>query len=454
MPTANELEAALRRDVIGVWFPRSLDHEYGGFLCDFDYRWNPDGPNEKLLESQARHTWFAAEATRFYPSDNHLHQAMEHGFSYLHNTLWDQTEGGWFHRVDRAGKPIAEYTKHTHGSAYAVLACVAVYETTGSKTALDLAQRGFEWIFRHAHDERYGGYHGYLRRDGIVIRSPDITTRWTDTIGAPLNCKDISVHSALLDTFTQLNRYWPEAKVADQLAEIIDIICKRMSTPLGAHHQYCLPDWTPVPHLTRFGHQFYDAFRLLSAARLFGETDEIVGAARSFVDHAIRYGWDHRHGGFYYAAPSIEPLSLVGHDLKVGQKQWWVQMGALQALLGMHVIAPDEPRYLGYFREQWRYVQNHFLDSLHRGVHTSSSEDLPWWQRQVLWLAPASITRKGSIWKDSSHDGRALLYCTSVLQKGFRVDAKTHHSPRRQRTVDIVPRRKLDSDPFRAEGMT
>jgi mannobiose 2-epimerase len=151
---------------------------------------------------------------------------------------------------------------------------------------------------------------------------------------------------------------------------------------------------------------------------LLGETEEIVGTARRLVDHAIQYGWDRRQGGFYYAGPGIEPLILEGQDLKVRKKQSWVQMGALQALLAMHNIAPNASHYLGYFQEQWRYVQNHFFDSLHGGVYTNSLEDLPWWQRQMLRLAPTCITRKGSIWKDSSHDGRALLYCMSVLQNG------------------------------------
>ena len=47
------------------------------------------------------------------------------------------------------------------------------------------------------------------------------------------------------------------------------------------------------------------------------------------------------HGGFYYAGPGIEPLTLEGRDLKVRQKQSWVQMGALQALLAMHETVPD-----------------------------------------------------------------------------------------------------------------
>ena len=36
MPTSEECEDVLRRHVIDVWFPRSLDLEWGGFFCDFD----------------------------------------------------------------------------------------------------------------------------------------------------------------------------------------------------------------------------------------------------------------------------------------------------------------------------------------------------------------------------------------------------------------------------------
>ena len=36
--------------------------EHGGLLCDFDRRWRPCRPHDKLLEFQARQTWIAAEA--------------------------------------------------------------------------------------------------------------------------------------------------------------------------------------------------------------------------------------------------------------------------------------------------------------------------------------------------------------------------------------------------------
>ena len=419
MPVASEFEAVLGDHIIDVWFPRSLDRECGGFLCDFDYRWKPCGPNEKLLEFHARHTWFAAEASKIYPKDERLREAVEHGFSYLRDALWDEVAGGWFSLLDRTGKPIEQHTKHTHGFAYAILACAAVYGATGKEAALHLAREGFDWIYRYARDSQYGGYFGALRRDGTIIADDnfDGCIPWKGTIDTPLGCKDISVHSGLLETFTNLYHIWPDARVGDQLAEIVDIVCNRMTLPVGAHHQYCLRDWTPVPHLTRFGHQFYNAFRLLKAAHLIDGKKEIFFVARSLANHALRYGWDKQHGGFYFAGPGLGSPHLQDQNLLVQKKLSWVQIGALKTLLALHHLASDEERYLQWFKAQWRYIQDELVDQSHRGFYTASLEALPWWQRRKPSLAPPSITRKGSNWKDSSHDGLSLLYCMSSLKK-------------------------------------
>jgi mannobiose 2-epimerase len=297
-----------------------------------------------------------------------------------------------------------EHTKRTHGFAYAILACIAVSKATGEQAALHLARESFEWIYRHARDSQYGGYFGdRLRRDGtLIVDSP--------------KCKDIGVHSGLLEAFTYLYHVWPDKRVSDQLAEIVDILCNRSILPVGAHHQYYLADWTPVPHLTWFGHHFYIAYRLLRVARLLSGKEKILVAARALIDHALRYGLDRQRGGFYFAGPGLEPLSLYGQNLMIQNKVSWIQMGALKALLAFHGVAPEEKDYLQWFKAQWRFIQDWILDAACGGVYTSSLEGLPWWQRRWRSLAPASATRKGSDWKDSSHDGLALLYCASCLK--------------------------------------
>ena len=38
---ADEVEAALHRDVLDVWFPRTVDDVHGGFRPDFTRDWQP-----------------------------------------------------------------------------------------------------------------------------------------------------------------------------------------------------------------------------------------------------------------------------------------------------------------------------------------------------------------------------------------------------------------------------
>jgi mannobiose 2-epimerase len=414
-PPVAEFEKVLHRHVIDCWFPRSVDREHGGFLSDFDFRWRSCGPQQKLAEFQTRHTWFAAEASRRYPDDDRLREAHEHGFSYLRNTVWDQEYGGWFHLLERSGTPLQNGTKHTHGDSYAISACVAVYETTGDKAALSLAKEAFQWLDDHARDREHGGYFGCLNRDGTVVRGEIVEAPILfDTLGSPIGCKDINVHSDLLETFTYLYRVWPEAIVADRLVECIDIVCNRMATPTGAHYHFCLPDWKPLPHLTRFGYESQSAHRLLAASQVLGRNEQALMMAPRFIEHMLKYGLDGRLGGIFYAAAGVHPLSVEGGSTIIPRKYWWVQAEALKALLANYLVTRD-PRYVRHFNALWRYILEQLVDPAFGGFYMTSLEQLSVWQRRYKRLAPRFPLLKGSIWKDASHEGRMLLYCLSRL---------------------------------------
>jgi mannobiose 2-epimerase len=172
VPSAAELETTLVRHVVEPWFPRCLDAQHGGFLCDFDRRWQPSGPHDKFLEFQARQTWLAALLARQYPKDDGLREATRHGLRCLRETMWDPAYGGWFHRADRAGAARNEGRKHAHGTAYAIAACAEASATLGDRSALELAWAGFDWLDTHARDREHGGYFGFLARDGSIIRDP------------------------------------------------------------------------------------------------------------------------------------------------------------------------------------------------------------------------------------------------------------------------------------------
>jgi mannobiose 2-epimerase len=417
---AEEFERVLQRHVLDAWFPRCLDLANGGFLCDFDRNWTSSGPHQKLLEFQARQTLTAADACRAYPGDQRLRDATLHGFRYLRDVMWDGDQGGWYHRMDQTGQPLEAQTKHAHGAAYAIEACVAVYEATGEPTALRLAREGFEWLERCSRDREHGGYFGFLKRDGTIISKPS-DCPWkseTDTIGTEIGLKDANVHSDLVETFVHLYRVWPDGKVAERLAEVVAIVSDKMLVrSTGALHIFVTADWTPVPHMVRAGYQCQTAYRLGLARGTVGDAVTLRRLAGLLMDHALRYTHDPDCGGHFYAAAGAAPMELHGQNLVVRNKSWWVQMEALKALLALSRLIPEKGEYLRQFDAQWRYVQRNYFDSDHGGVYAVGLDVVPRWRRQLgARFAPAAVTTKGDIWKDASHDGRALMYCVATLR--------------------------------------
>ena len=68
-PLRDEIEQSLRKGILEVWFPRALDREQGGFLCEFDFQWKPSGKQPKTIVFQSRLTWLASQAMTRYKAD-------------------------------------------------------------------------------------------------------------------------------------------------------------------------------------------------------------------------------------------------------------------------------------------------------------------------------------------------------------------------------------------------
>lgn len=244
-----ELETELRR-LLETWCPRTLDREYGGFLCNCDHRWKSLGAHLKMLEHQGRQTLSAARGAIHFPDCAPAREAAAHGVRCLKDTMWDRDNGGWYRLLSRTGEPLEGATKHGHGSSYAISACVACYELFRDTECLDLAKSAFAWLEEHAHDDRHGGYFVFYRRDGTPILSADQTPepgQRVDAIGTPIGCKDANTTSDLLKALADLSRVWPDGLVRRRLEELLHVQRDRMVVAPGVMHMFALPDWTPVP---------------------------------------------------------------------------------------------------------------------------------------------------------------------------------------------------------------
>ena len=81
---AAEAEEMLRRDVLGVWFPRTLDREHGGFRSNFTRDWRPAPSEGKFSVFQGRMTWVAAQVSMRRPDlREQFLPVARHGLEYL-----------------------------------------------------------------------------------------------------------------------------------------------------------------------------------------------------------------------------------------------------------------------------------------------------------------------------------------------------------------------------------
>src|SRR6185369_6806637 len=115
---AAEMETTLHKDVLDVWFPRSIDKENGGFYSNFTRDWQRTTSEGKFSVFQGRMVWVASQIVRQRPEfrDQFL-PIIEHGMKYLADVLWDRQYGGFFWGLDDKGHVSPRYTdgKHLYG---------------------------------------------------------------------------------------------------------------------------------------------------------------------------------------------------------------------------------------------------------------------------------------------------------------------------------------------------
>ena len=402
----DQIEAALKSGLLETWFPRCLDRENGGFLCDFDNQWRPAGKQPKSIVFQGRMTWLASQGAMRYPQDPRYREAAEQGFRFLRDVQWDKTHGGWYWHLDRKGEQTSEWkgVKHAYGISFGIYGSAAYYAATKDPQALDLARRGYAWLEQHGHDGKSGGYFEYFAEDGTPILTdadnPLPNHPKTDAIGTRIGYKSMNAHIHLLEALTELYQVWPDPSLKERLAEMLGIVRDRIVVPPGAMHQFFNPDWTPVPDHDSFGHDIETGYLLIEAAEALGLKNDprMLAVAKSLEDHALDYAWDKAHGGYFETGGTFGPV----YERKKG---WWTQAEGLNGLMAMARHYPGDPRhYRELFSMQWKFIQANVIDAEHGGWYVTS-----------LDTGGDPNAAKGSEWKGGYHDGRALMNAVDWL---------------------------------------
>ncbi len=404
---AEEADATLRTDVLDVWFPRSVDHQNGGFYSGFARDWKPTRSLGKFSVFQSRMTWISAQIVMRRPElKERFLPITQHGLEFLADRLWDKEYGGFFWGVDDSGRPSDFYTdgKELYGESFGIYGAAAEYQATHDSRALKLAQDAFRWVDQHAHDSENGGYFEWLTREGKVVQ-PDpnqVTLQPVPVAGFPVGYKSMNTHIHLLEAFSQLYQVWQDDTLRQRLEELLSIIRDRICVVPGAMNLYFTNEWRPIPDHDSYGHDVETAYLLLEAEDALGKPHDprTERMAKMLVDHALAYGWDEHRGGFYRDGTTFgKPEDLL--------KEWWVQMEGLNSLLLMHErYGRDTDRYFRAFQKQWRFIRAYQADHEFHGIFELVGTD-----------GKPATGDKGHIWKAAYHDGRALLNVSERLRR-------------------------------------
>ena len=406
---AAELTQSLQEQILDRWYPLVIDTEHGGYLTRFSAAWEAQGPQDKMIVTQARNVWTTARAAEFFPDNKVYLPASTHGAAFLRDVMWDKEHGGFYWLVTREGNvkpgPDGQIGKQAYGQSFAIYALAAYHAVSGDAEALALAQEAFRWLDDHAHDPVHRGYFDVLSREGDPVR---------DGGGArPPKDQNSSIH--LLEAFTELYRVWPDPHLRTRLEEMLILIRDTIRTDPGYLTLYFEEDWTPVSfrdaseeerdrnvqfdHIS-YGHDVEIAFLMLEAAETLGKeyVPSTMVAAKQMVDHALGSGWDDDVGGFYdqgYYFKGDTDATIIRDT-----KNWWAQAEGLNSLLLMGDHFPDDDAdYHAKFLTQWNYIKTYLIDLDHGG-----------WYRGGLDKDPDERNApKAYIWKGNYHNARALM---------------------------------------------
>lgn len=412
----------LTDNLLGKWYPAAIDKEYGGYFTNFSYDFNLMKEQEKMIVTQARNMWTTAKAFEFL-GDKNFYQYSKHGFDFLKNKMWDNKFGGYFQIRSRDGgfSDVEKWNdeKRMYGNAFAIYGLAALYQITHDNEILELAKKSFEWIEKHSYDSKFDGYFQFLTREGKPFdKSSTYKTQATDAVEVGYKDQNSSIH--LLEAYTELYNVWKDETLFHQLHGLLILIRDVIIHPKGHLRLFFHENWQPLsfrnsaPEIrdanyrldhVSFGHDYETAFLLLEASHTLGLEDDIrtLRTAKKLMDHAIENGWDYSSAGFFDEGYYFEENGKC-HIIK-DTKNWWAQAEGLNALLMFSKIFPEEKIYYDLFVQQWEYVKNYLIDHENGDWYWGSLEKEP----------HHKLTPKGSIWKATYHNGRALMNCIKML---------------------------------------
>jgi mannobiose 2-epimerase len=344
------IEHELRDNLLPFWRLRCLDHERGGFIGEMggDGTVRADAPRGLILN--ARLLWAFAALYRALGDDRDLKLARR-AFRVLEERFRDPEHGGYFWRLDPAGRPL-DRSKKIYGQAFCIYALSELHLATDDPAPLDAALELFELVEGHAHDPERGGY--------LEARAAD----WTETSDLQLSDKDMvaaksmNTHLHLLEAYTGLVLAIIDPRVVRRLDELIGIFDRIIlrRAPGGTHLDHFFDAaWNRRSESRTYGHDIEASWLLWDAASVLGgeeRRETVKGWAIELASSTLAEGVD-ADGAIAYEG---RDGSVVNPD-----RDWWCQAEAVVGFWNAFELSGDQ-RFADAAARVWSFIERKVSD--------------------------------------------------------------------------------------------
>ncbi len=372
----------LLKDTVPFWFPRSIDHECGGYLFMRDH----DGAlidTDKAVWIQGRACWLLATLYNTVEQKEEWLEGARIGYEFLKKHCFDANGKMYFH-VDRIGNPI-RMRRYFFSETFAAIAFAAYAKATGDTDIAAEARELFGICLAYAQGERLvePKYEQTRPMKGIGVPMIMINTaqQIRETIGDP-RCDFV-----ISNFIAQIERDFVKDDircVMEQVGpegEIVDHIDGRTLNP---------------------GHAIEGAWFILHEAKYRANDPHLIDLGCRMLDYMWERGWDTEYGGILYFRDVYgKPVQEYWQDMKF----WWPQNETIIATLLAYLMTGNE-KYKNWHQQINQYAYDHFHDKINGE-----------WYGYLHRDGKIAQTAKGNLFKGPFHLPRQEWYCMQILKE-------------------------------------
>ncbi|WP_461791683.1 AGE family epimerase/isomerase [Pedobacter sp.] len=374
----------LLEDTIPFWFPRSFDHEHGGFLLMRD----EDGTlidDDKAVWIQGRATWTLSTLYDTVEQRSEWLAGAKLGYDFLLKHCFDGNGKMYFH-VARDGSPI-RMRRYYYSETFAVLAFSAYAKASGDEEAKKHAIELFQKTVYYA-----------TTPDLVVPKFTDV--RPAKGLGLPM----------IMMYITQQMRACFGNEIGNiNCTELIDGWIAEVERDFVKDDIRCVmeqvaPDGQIIDHIDgrtlNPGHAIECGWFILHEAKQRNNDARLIVLGCKMIDYMWERGWDKEYGGIiYFRDVYNKPVQEYWQDMKF----WWPQNETIVATLLAYTITGNE-----------KYAEWHKLvhDYAYKNFHDSKNGE---WFGYLHRDGRVAQTAKGNLYKGPFHLPRQEWYCRSLL---------------------------------------